>query len=60
MAFEAQIHGLGSSVVELLSTCPTNWGLSPFQATKWLEEKMLPYYPIGDFKVNPILAEMNI
>jgi 2-oxoglutarate ferredoxin oxidoreductase subunit beta len=33
--------------VECLSTCPTNWGLSPREAEKWLEEKMIPYYPLG-------------
>ena len=60
MAFEAQIHGLGFSMVELLSTCPTNWGLTPYQATKWLEERLLPYYPVGDFKVHPVLSELRI
>jgi 2-oxoglutarate ferredoxin oxidoreductase subunit beta len=60
MAFETQVRGLGFSMVELLSTCPTNWGLTPVQANKWLEEKMLPYYPLGDFKVHPALAEARI
>ena len=60
MAFEAQVHGLGFSMVELLSTCPTNWGLSPVQATQWLEEHMLPYYPLGDYKVHPALSEIRI
>jgi 2-oxoglutarate ferredoxin oxidoreductase subunit beta len=60
MALETQVRGLGFSMVELLSTCPTNWGLTPVQATKWLEEKMLPYYPLGDFKVHPALAEARI
>ena len=60
MAFETQVRGLGFSMVELLSTCPTNWHLSPNEATKWLEEKMIPYFPIGDFKVHPILNEINI
>jgi 2-oxoglutarate/2-oxoacid ferredoxin oxidoreductase subunit beta len=50
-AFQVQLQGLGFAVVELLSTCPTNWGLTPTQATAWLEEHMLPYYPLGDFKV---------
>jgi 2-oxoglutarate ferredoxin oxidoreductase subunit beta len=59
MALETQVRGLGFSMVELLSTCPTNWGLSPIQATKWLEEKMLPYYPIGDYKVHPALSEIK-
>lgn len=60
MAFEAQVRGLGFSMVELLSTCPTNWHLSPVDAAKWIEEKMIPYYPIGDYKVHPILDEIKI
>jgi len=59
LAFETQIKGLGFSLVELLSTCPTNWGLSPIEATKWLEERMIPYYPLGDFKVHPALANIK-
>jgi 2-oxoglutarate ferredoxin oxidoreductase subunit beta len=58
-AFEAQMRGLGFSMVELLSICPTNWGLTPEQSLTWLEEKMIPYYPIGDFKVNPALAGLR-
>ncbi|MDI3281637.1 MAG: thiamine pyrophosphate-dependent enzyme, partial [Bacillota bacterium] len=42
-AFEAQLAGQGFSLVEVLSTCPTNWGLSPVEALRWLEEKMIPY-----------------
>ena len=37
-------------MVEVLSTCPTNWGMSPQEALKWVEEKMIPYYPLGVFK----------
>jgi len=55
-AFEAQVRGLGFSMVELLSTCPTNWGLTPLEALKWLEQNMLPAYPLGDYKVAPALA----
>ncbi|MFZ3150284.1 MAG: thiamine pyrophosphate-dependent enzyme [Anaerolineaceae bacterium] len=55
-AFEVQRQGLGFSLVELLSTCPTNWGLTPTNARIWLGEHMLPYYPIGDFKVSPEIA----
>ena len=55
-AFEVQLQGLGFSVVELLSTCPTNWGLTPLQATEWLEQKMITYYPLGDYKVHPALV----
>jgi 2-oxoglutarate ferredoxin oxidoreductase subunit beta len=50
MAFETQVRGLGFSMVELLSTCPTNWGIKPHESLRWLEEKMIPVYPIADFK----------
>ena len=49
-AFQNQIEGKGFSLVEVLSTCPTNWGLSPEKALGWLEENMLPYYPLGVYK----------
>ncbi|AZR73441.1 2-oxoglutarate oxidoreductase [Anoxybacter fermentans] len=49
-AFETQLEGKGFSLVEVLSTCPTNWGLTPIEALKWLEENMIPYYPLGEFK----------
>lgn len=50
-ALEVQKAGLGFSMVELLSSCPTNWGLTPEEALHWIEENMIPYYPIGDYKV---------
>lgn len=50
-AFEVQINGLGFSLVEFLSPCPTGWGISPTEATKWVEEKMIPTFPVGEFKV---------
>ena len=49
-AFEVQEKKLGFAFVELLSTCPTNWGLTPPDAMKWLGEKMIPYYPLGVMK----------
>jgi len=49
-AFQVQMANKGFSLVEVLSTCPTNWGLSPEKALKWLEEKMIPAYPLGNFK----------
>lgn len=49
-AFEAQQKGLGFAMVEVLSTCPTNWGLNPIEATKWLADNMIPYYPLGVYK----------
>ena len=49
-AFENQIAGKGFSLVEVISSCPTNWGMTPVQSMKWIEEKMLPYYPLGVYK----------
>ncbi len=49
-AFQNQIDGKGFSLVEVLSTCPTNWGLTPQNALKWLEDNMIPYYPLGVYK----------
>ncbi len=46
-AFETQLAGKGFSLVEVVSTCPTNWGLSPVESMNWLRENMLPYYPLG-------------
>lgn len=52
-AFETQIQGKGFSLVEFLSTCPINWGMSPLEAMKWIDEKMSLYYPLGDFTQVP-------
>ena len=49
-AFQNQIDKKGLSIVEVLSTCPTNWGLAPTEALKWLRENMIPYYPLGVYK----------
>ena len=49
-AFKNQVEGKGFSLVEVVSTCPTNWGLTPQKALDWLEENMLPYYPLGVYK----------
>ncbi len=49
-AFQNQIDGKGFSLVEVVSTCPTNWGVSPDEALKWVDEKMIPYYPLGVYK----------
>ncbi|HEY5574225.1 MAG TPA: thiamine pyrophosphate-dependent enzyme [Anaerolineales bacterium] len=50
LAFEAQVRGSGFSMVELLSTCPTNWGMTPVEALRWVEERMIPAFPLGDYK----------
>ena len=49
-AFEYQMEGLGYTIVEVLSTCPTNWGMSPQAAIKRLQDEMIPYYPLGVYK----------
>jgi len=49
-AFRNQLEGKGFSLVEVLATCPTNWGMAPLAAEKWLEEHMMPYFPLGKFK----------
>ena len=49
-AFQNQIDGKGFSLVEVVSTCPTNWGMTPVDALKWIDEKMIPYYPLGVYK----------
>ena len=48
--FENQINKRGYSIIEVVSTCPTNWGLSPKEAVNWLRDNMLPYYPLGVYK----------
>lgn len=49
-AFKYQVEGKGFTLIEVLSTCPTNWGLSPVEALEWLRNKMLPQYPLGIYK----------
>ncbi|MCL2818828.1 MAG: thiamine pyrophosphate-dependent enzyme [Actinomycetia bacterium] len=49
-AFQNQIDGKGYSIIEVMSTCPTNWGLSGTDAIGWLQDNMLPYYPLGVYK----------
>ena len=49
-AFKNQVEGKGFSLVEVVSTCPTNWGLTPDKACAFVDEKMIPFYPLGNFK----------
>ena len=49
-AFRNQVEGRGFSLVEVVSSCPTNWGMTPENALKWLRENMLSYYPLGVYK----------
>jgi 2-oxoglutarate ferredoxin oxidoreductase subunit beta len=48
--FETQMQRKGFSIIEVLSTCPTNWGMSPVEAMKWISDNMVPYYPLGVYK----------
>ena len=49
-AFQNQLDNKGFSIVEVLSTCPTNWGMTPTEALQWLRDNMMPYYPLGVYK----------
>ena len=51
-ALKVQIHGLGFSMVELLSSCPTNWGMTPVEALQWIETEMIPAFPLGDYRIS--------
>jgi 2-oxoglutarate ferredoxin oxidoreductase subunit beta len=56
-AFTLQLAGAGFTMVELLSICPTNWGLSPIEAVGWLKENMLPVYPLGVYTDKTVQKE---
>ena len=60
MAFETQVRGLGFSMVELLSTCPTNWGMTPVNALKFVEDSLIPAYPLGDYKIGANVAQIKV
>ena len=60
VAFETQLHGLGFSMVELLSTCNTGWGVTPVESLGWLEEHMIPAFPLGDYKIASSVAALKI
>jgi 2-oxoglutarate ferredoxin oxidoreductase subunit beta len=47
-------------MVELLSTCPTNWGMTPVDSLKFVEQHMVPFYPLGDYKVAAGVAQIKI
>ena len=53
--FQYQIDGVGYSLIEVVSTCPTNWGMTPQDSFEWMRENMLPYYPLGVYR--DVLAE---
>ncbi len=49
-AFQNQVEGKGFSLIEVVSSCPTNWGMTPQKALEWIDEKMIPHYPLGVYK----------
>ena len=49
-AFRNQVEGRGFSLIEVVSSCPTNWGMTPDKALAWIDEKMIPYYPLGVYR----------
>jgi 2-oxoglutarate ferredoxin oxidoreductase subunit beta len=49
-ALEAQLAGEGFTMVEVLSPCPTNWGMEPIPSVEWLEKNMIPVFPLGEIK----------
>ena len=60
LAFEAQERGLGFSMVELLSSCPTNWKISPQESLEFIAEEMVPVFPLGDYKVSSVLESLKV
>ncbi len=58
-ALRVQMEGAGFSMVEFLSSCPTNWKLSPHAALNWIKQNMVPHYPLGDFKVADIVQHLK-
>jgi 2-oxoglutarate ferredoxin oxidoreductase subunit beta len=59
LALRTQMAGAGFTMVEFLSSCPTNWGLSPQEALRWIKQTMVPYYPLGEFKVSDIAQHLK-
>src|SRR5512138_3953062 len=59
LALETQVRGLGFSMVELLSSCPTNWNMTPVESLKFVGEKMAAYFPISDYKVSASVAQIK-
>ena len=59
-AFEVQERGLGFSIVELLSACPTNWGVTPVDALHFVRDHMVPYFPLADYKVIDEVKKLRV
>ncbi|UCC63141.1 MAG: 2-oxoglutarate oxidoreductase [Anaerolineae bacterium] len=59
IAFRVQMEELGFSLVEVVSNCPTNWGMSPVESLKFVQEKMIPYYPLGDYSAKDEVKQLK-
>lgn len=59
-AFQVQMNGLGFALVEILSSCPVNWGMTPNESLKYIKEKMVPYFPLGDYKVDDRVKQLKV
>ena len=58
-AFQVQMTGLGFSLVEVVANCPTNWGMTPKESLQFVEERMIAYYPLGDFRVKDGIKDLR-
>ncbi|OQY25367.1 MAG: hypothetical protein B6I34_02305 [Anaerolineaceae bacterium 4572_32.1] len=58
-AFRVQMEELGFSLVEVVSNCPTNWGMSPLESLDFVREKMIPYYPLGDYQIKDAVKQLK-
>jgi 2-oxoglutarate ferredoxin oxidoreductase subunit beta len=59
-AFQVQLHALGFSLVEILSACPVNWDMTPVESLKFIEAQMVPYYPLGDYKISDAVKNIIV
>jgi 2-oxoglutarate ferredoxin oxidoreductase subunit beta len=59
-AFEVQKRGMGFAMVELLSTCPTNWGMTPIEACDFVADNLVPAFPLGDYKIAPEIKNLRV
>jgi 2-oxoglutarate ferredoxin oxidoreductase subunit beta len=58
-AFQVQMNGAGFALIEFLSACPTNWGVTPCEGLDWIKQNMLPTYPLGDYKVADMVKHLR-
>ena len=58
-AFRVQMAGLGFSLVEVVSNCPTNWGMTPKESIQFVQDRMIPYYPLGDYRVIDAVKDLK-